>query len=79
MPSFVSWFHLPCPGGAERTTREKAAAEGKKRLHREKARKHEVCQKRGVSLSDDDDDDDDEDAEGEDEDLAVLQSIIDAP
>jgi len=48
---------------------EKAAAEEKKWLHREKMRKHEVCKKHGVLPSDNHDDDDDEDAKDEDEDL----------
>ena len=72
MPSFISRFHLPCRGGTERATREKAAAEEKKWLCHERARKHEACQKHGVSPLDDDDDDNDEDVEDEDEDLAVF-------
>lgn len=78
VPSSVSCFHIPCPRGTERTTREKPVTEEKKRLRREKARKHKVCQKRGVSPSDDDGDNDDEDTEDEDEDLVVLQGIPDA-
>jgi hypothetical protein len=50
MPSFVSRFHLHRCGGTERAAREKAAAEEKKWLCREKARKHEACQKHGVLL-----------------------------
>jgi hypothetical protein len=74
--SFISRFHLPRHGGAERIAREKAAAEEKKWLCYERARKHEVYQKLGVSPSDDDDDgDDDEDAEDEDEDVAVLDAL----
>ena len=48
--------------------------EEKKHLCREKARKHEACQKHRVSSLDADDDDNDEDAEVEDEDLAVLDA-----
>ena len=59
MPSFVSRFHIPNRGGADRTAQEKTVDEEKKWLHYKKARKHEACQKRGVSPSDDDDDDDD--------------------
>ena len=50
------------------------AVEEKKWLHREKARKHEACQKCGVLLLDDDDGDDNENAEDVDEDLAVLDA-----
>jgi hypothetical protein len=76
MLSFVSRFHLPRHGGAERVAREKAAAEEKKWLRCERVRKHKVYQKLGVSPSDDDDDgDDDEDTEDEDLDVAVLDAL----
>ena len=48
-PIFVAcaFVHLPIPpsspGGTKRATQEKAAAEEKKWLHHEKARKHEAC------------------------------------
>lgn len=79
MPSFVSQFHLPRPGGAERAAWEKAVAEEKKCHRHERVRKHEVCQKRGASPSSDDDDDDNEDVKDEEEDPMVLQGVPDAP
>ena len=52
-------------------------ADERKRLKREKAKKHTEHQRRGDSSSDDDDDDDGDDEDTEDEygDLAVLWSI----
>lgn len=62
------------PRAPECATQEKAVAEEKKWLHRKKARKHEACQKCGVSLSNDGDDDDSDDAEDEDEGLMALNA-----
>ena len=50
-------------------------AEEKNRLHREKSRKRESRQGRGVSLLGNDDDDDIEDAENNDEDLLSLVTL----
>lgn len=70
MPLFS--FHLPCPGGAERTAHEKVAAEERKRLRRKRVVKHMECQKRGASLSNEGDEDDEEGSEEEDEGLAAF-------
>ena len=73
-----SQFHLPCPRGAQCTAQEMVVADERKRLKREKAKKHTEHQRRGDSSSDDDDDDgDDEDIEDEYGDPAILRSIPD--
>ena len=71
-------FHLPRPRGAQCTAQETVAVDERKRLKREKAKKHTEHQGRGASSSDDDDDDgDDEDIEDEYGDPAILRSIPD--
>jgi hypothetical protein len=78
MPLFHSHFYLTCPGGAEHVAQEKVAANMRKRLKQERARKQMERQKCEASSSDADEEDDDEvvveeeDSKGDDEYLAAL-------